>query len=159
MNKYRQGKLLCSLLIPLLVGMISAAVSSKAMLAYGEMNKPPLSPPAWVFPVAWTILYLMMGLASYYVLTAQTDSFSKSIAVILYGLQLMMNFLWSILFFNLGMYLFAFVWLLALWSIVIICTLRFYSISKKAAWLLVPYIMWLTFAGYLNMGAYILNTN
>lgn len=156
MKKYHIGTLLCSLLLPLVVGMLSAAMTSRAMTAYGGMNKPPLSPPAWLFPVAWTILYLMMGLASYYVLNAQADSRSKSTALIFYGVQLMMNFMWSILFFNCGMYLLAFFWLLALWCIVIICAFRFFSISKTAAWLLVPYILWLSFAGYLNLGAHML---
>lgn len=157
MSKHNLTKLLCFLFLPLLVGMVSAAFSSRAMITYGGMNKPPLSPPAWLFPVAWTVLYLMMGLASYYVLVASADSRSKSIALIFYGIQLIMNFLWSILFFNLGMYLFAFIWLLALLCVVIICAVRFFSISRTSALLLIPYILWLSFAGYLNMGAYVLN--
>lgn len=145
-----------ALFIPLAVGGISAALSAKGMASYGSMNKPPLSPPAWVFSVAWTILYLMMGLASYFILIANTKLSQKTTAIIIFGIQLAMNFFWSIIFFNKGDYLLAFIWLIVMLCVVVICTYKFFGISRISAFLLIPYIVWLIFAAYLNMGAYIL---
>ena len=151
------GTLIGALLVPMLIGGISAALSSKAMILYKSMDKPALSPPAWIFPVVWTILYLMMGLASYFVLISEVNTRSKAMALIIYAIQLLMNFMWSILFFNLGMYLLSFIWLLIMWAITIVCAMRFYNISRTATYLLIPYILWLTFAAYLNFGSYLLN--
>ena len=148
--------LIFALFIPLLVGGISAALSRQGMSMYATMEKPPLSPPAWVFSVAWTILYLMMGLAAYFVIESEHNTQAKAMALIIYALQLAMNFMWSIMFFNWGAYLAAFVWLIVMWAMVIVCAVRFYSISKIATYLFIPYILWLTFAAYLNMGAYVL---
>lgn len=148
--------LMISFLIPLLVGGISSALSSEGMAMYGTMAKPPLSPPAWVFPVAWTILYLMMGLASCMILTSDAGGRGKTVALTLYAVQLAMNFMWSIFFFKWDMYLVAFIWLMVLWLVVIACAFRFFGIRRIAAYLMVPYIIWLTFAAYLNLGAYIL---
>ncbi len=157
MKKMCVGKMIISLLIPLMVGGASAALTYKAMATYGTMNKPPLSPPAWLFPVAWTILYVMMGLAFYFVWVADTDPRKRKIAIWIYVIQLIMNFMWPIAFFNWGMYLFAFVWLIILWALVIFCAFKFFAICKMAGCLLIPYAVWLTFAAYLNIGAYILN--
>ncbi|MBQ0028599.1 MAG: tryptophan-rich sensory protein [Lachnospiraceae bacterium] len=157
MKKISILTLLIALFIPLVIGGISAALSSQGMATYGSMSKPPLSPPAWVFSVAWTILYIMMGLASYFIIVSEADNRDKAMALIIYGIQLAMNFMWSIMFFNWGYYLFAFMWLMIMWCIVILCAVRFYSINRVATYLFIPYIMWLTFAAYLNMGAYILS--
>ena len=157
MKRFSIGSLILALLIPLLVGGISASLSAKGMAMYGNMNKPPLSPPAWVFSVAWTILYIMMGVASYLIVASEVDNRTKAMALIVYGLQLFMNFMWSIVFFNLGAYLFAFVWLIIMWFIVILCIFRFAGINRAAAYMMLPYILWLTFAAYLNFGAYLLN--
>lgn len=154
MKKYR---FFLTLFIPPIIGMISAAISARGMAAYGNMEKPPLSPPAWVFSVAWTILYLMMGLASYFVLVSEASQKIKNTSFLLYGIQLVMNFFWSIIFFRWEMYLGAFIWLILMWILVIICAIRFYRSSKVAGYLLIPYVMWLTFAAYLNLGAVILS--
>lgn len=152
----KKGIFIISLLLPLGIGMLSAALSSKGMAAYGNMNKPPFSPPAWLFPIAWTILYLMMGLASYFVLASEASHRSKTIAIVIYGIQLVMNFMWSFIFFNRHQYFPAFLWLLQIWLFVLICIFLFYRIRKIAGWLMVPYGIWLTFAAYLNLGAWIL---
>jgi len=157
MRKINIGALVIALLIPLLVGAISAALSAKGMTTYGTMSKPPLSPPAWLFPVAWTILYIMMGLASYFVYTAEFSWGNKTLALLVYCIQLAMNFMWSIIFFNWNAYLGAFVWLIIMWCMVIFCAVRFFSISRTATYLFIPYILWLTFAAYLNFGTYIIN--
>lgn len=157
MRKISIGVLIIALFIPLAVGGISAALSAQGMSAYGNMNKPPLSPPAWVFSVAWTILYIMMGLASYFVAVSDPGTEGKIMAMTIYAIQLGMNFMWSIIFFNWESYLVAFIWLMIMWCIVILCAFRFFAISRIAGYLLIPYILWLTFAAYLNMGSYILN--
>ncbi len=149
--------LIIALLIPLLVGAISAALSSDGMAIYGAMKKPPLSPPSWVFSVAWTILYIMMGAASYLILISETSLASRATALILYCIQLTMNFLWSIIFFNWSAYLTSFIWLIVMWLLVIVCAVRFYSINRLATILFIPYILWLTFAAYLNLGTYFLS--
>lgn len=156
MKKIRLLPFIIAVLIPLLVGIVSAMISSKGMAMYGTMSKPPLSPPAWVFPVAWTILYIMMGIASYFVFVSDADSKLKMMALLIYIIQLAMNFMWSIVFFNWKLYLVAFVWLIVMWGLVIICAFRFYGINKAAGYMMIPYIVWLTFAAYLNLGTYII---
>ena len=127
------------------------------MAEFADVKQPPLSPPAWLFPVVWTILYVLMGIASYLVLTsgASTDKNTKALTV--YGLQLAVNFFWSIIFFRFSMYLFAFFWLVLLWLLIIVTMVRFYRIKEPAGDLIVPYLLWVTFAGYLNFGIYLLN--
>lgn len=159
MKKMSVAVLLISVLLPLLIGGISAAISSQGMAEYRNMIKPPLSPPAWVFSVAWTVLYIMMGLASYFILTADTELRNKAMSLTFYMIQLVMNFMWSIIFFNWHNYMLAFIWLIIMWIVVICCAVRFFSISRVAAFLLIPYILWLTFAAYLNLSTYMLNTN
>ena len=144
-----------SVLIPLAVGGLSALLSRDGMMSFDIIQKPPLTPPAILFPIAWTILYVLMGIASYFVFTS--DSPLKESALRVYGIQLVFNFFWSIFFFNLSAYLFSFFWLLVMWFLIIICTLLFYAIDKKSAYLMLPYLAWVTFAGYLNLGVYFLN--
>lgn len=120
-------------------------------------QKPPLSPPKWLFPAAWTVLYVLMGIASCLVYTANAPSGKKRSSLIVYAVSLVFNFLWSIIFFNLDNYLLAFVWLCALWIFIVIVTVQFFGIRKSAGWLMLPYILWVGFAGYLNFGIYLLN--
>lgn len=144
--------------IPLAVGAASAFLSSGGMRTFANLNKPPLSPPGWLFPVVWTILYVLMGIASYLVYTSNAEEEQVAKALTVYGYQLVVNFLWSIFFFDFGWYLFSFFWLILLW-ILIFWTIRLFgSISKMAAYLLIPYLVWVTFAGYLNLGIWWLNT-
>ena len=157
MREVKIGTLIFSLAIPLLVGGISAALTKQGMMAYASMAKPPLSPPAWLFCVVWLILYILMGLATYCVITTDTYGQSKTAAFVIYAIQLALNFMWPIIYFNWGMYLSAFVWLILLWVIVIVCAFMYGGINKTAGCLMIPYIVWLTFAAYLNMGTYILN--
>ena len=143
--------------IPLAVGSLSGYISASAMDSFRLLNKPPLSPPGFLFPVVWTILYILMGIASYLVLTSGQSKTKIKDAMITYGLQLFFNFFWSIIFFNLEWYMFAFVWLVVLWVLIFNTIISFYEISKTAAYLLIPYLLWVTFAGYLNLGIYLLN--
>lgn len=152
----RWKKLLVCVLIPLLVGGLSALITMGSMENFSSLNKPPLSPPGWLFPVVWTILFVLMGIASYIVL--ERGSFAETrTALFFYGVQLFFNFFWSIFFFNFELYYFSFLWLLALWVLIIITAVLFFRISKPAGYLMIPYIIWVTFAGYLNLGIAILN--
>lgn len=149
--------LLICIALPLIVGGVSALLTSNSRNAFAALNKPPLSPPGWLFPVVWTILYILMGIASYLVLTSGKDPAKIKQALWLYKLQLCVNFFWPIYFFLLSVYLFSFIWLLLLWILIIGTTIRFYRITNWAGYLLLPYLLWVTFAGYLNYAIYLLN--
>lgn len=135
----------------LLVGIISGLISMGAMEEYAGVRQPSLSPPAWLFPVVWTILYVLMGigLARVYIKTGKVP--------FIYIAQLFFNFMWSIIFFNFSAYLFAFVWLIVLAILVIIMTIDFYKVDKFSGLIQIPYVLWLLFAGYLNFMVYTLN--
>lgn len=152
--KIQWKKLIVCLAIPLAVGGLSAFLTRSSMETFQSINKPALSPPGWLFPVVWTILYILMGIASYMVLTSGKPNHA---ALTVYGIQLAFNFLWSIIFFNLGQYLFAFIWLELLWLLILATFILFYKISKPAGYLILPYLLWVTFAGYLNYSIYLLN--
>ncbi len=124
-------------------------------LSFDGLEKPPLAPPAWLFPVAWTILYALMSLAAYLVYVS--GDIDRGPALRLYLLQVIVNGLWPLFFFRLEWRLFAFFWLLLLLSLVVLTAIRFCPISKTAFWLMVPYILWLLFAAYLNFSLYVLN--
>ena len=155
--KIRWKTLILAIAIPLIVGGLSALITMDSMGLFDTVDKPPLSPPAWLFPVVWTALYILMGIASYIVFEKTADMVEKSKALRVYFLQLAFNFLWSVFFFNFELYLFSFFWLLALWVLIIVTAVRFYRISKVSGYLMIPYILWVTFAGYLNLGIAILN--
>ena len=146
--------LITTVAIPLAAGGLSAWITKDGMKAFETVNQPPLTPPMWLFPVVWSILFVLMGIASYLVVMQKGEDTK---ALTLYAVQLIFNFFWSIWFFNLGWYLFAFLWLVALWILIIATTVAFYRISKPAAWLMLPYLVWVAFAGYLNLGVWWLN--
>ncbi len=156
MGKINFKTLLIFVAIPLLVGGISALITMDSMQYFELLEKPPLSPPGWLFPVVWTILYVLMGIALYLVVTTKTRE-NKTPAYISFAVQLFFNFFWSIIFFNAQAYLFAFIWLLLLWVAVVVNIYFFSKFNNISAKLLIPYLLWVTFAGYLNLGIYILN--
>ena len=149
--------LLISVLIPLGVGGLAAFLTRGGMASFEQMVKPPLSPPGWLFPVVWTILYLLMGVASYRIYFSKANCEKVRRALTVYALSLVVNFFWPILFFGLELTLIAFLWLVLLWALVAVTILRFARIDRIASVLLVPYLLWVTFAGYLNLGIYLLN--
>lgn len=149
--------LIISIAIPLAVGGLAALLTGGGMETFEQVNKPPLSPPGWLFPIVWTILYTLMGIASYLVYTADAPQELKAKALSIYGYQLLVNFLWPVFFFSFGWYLFSFFWLVLLWILVRWTIFLFAGISKPAALLMIPYLIWLTFAGYLNLGIWKLN--
>ena len=142
--------------LALLAGGIGALLGGK-MDDFETLNKPPFSPPAILFPIVWTILYILMGISSYLICSNKTDQKFKNKASFVYILQLIVNSLWSLFFFRLNMLLFALIWLLFLIVLVIIMIVKFYNIKPLAAYLQIPYILWLLFAAVLNFSIYLLN--
>lgn len=155
--KWKPKKLVICLLIPLIVGGVAAALSMSGMKEFAALEKPALTPPGWVFPVVWTALYLMMGLASYLVSESGGQADAVSAALTVYACQLCVNFFWPMLFFHFELYLFSFFWLVALWFMVLATFAIFRKLDKTAGLLILPYLLWVTFAGYLNLGVYLLN--
>lgn len=149
------------ILLPLVVGLVASALTGNTMMEFGRLKQPPLAPPAWLFPVAWTILYILMGVASYliYRLNPKTKAEKKlqTAELIIYFVQLFFNFMWTIFFFRLEMRWFAFGWLIVMWLMILALICMCAKNRKAAAWCLVPYLLWCTFASYLNIMIAILN--
>lgn len=138
------------------VGALAGFLTSGEMESFAALNQPPLSPPGWLFPVVWTALYLLMGLSMG--LVWRSDSgYHRRRVLRLWCVQLGMNFLWTLVFFNLQLRLFAFFWLLGLLAVVGWMVTEMEQAQKTAARLQIPYLLWLLFAGYLNLGVYLLN--
>lgn len=147
-----------SIVLTLAVGVLAALLTKNNMDVYEDIRKPFLAPPGIVFPIVWTILYALMGISLAIVLRKSAkDGIYAVPAIVLYVLQLAVNFFWSIIFFNLEAYLFSFIWLLLLWVLVGAMIIKFYEISPLAAYINIPYFIWVTFAGYLNFMIYALN--
>lgn len=145
-------------LLALAVGGLSGWLTRDGVELYNQTaQKPPLSPPGWVFPVAWTLLYVLMGLASYLVAVSPVAGQRRERALCVYALQLAVNFAWPVIFFKLSAYGTAFFWLFLLTALVLATLLLFWHISKTAGKLLLPYLIWLCFALYLNLGVWLLN--
>lgn len=143
-----------SILIPIAAGSISALLSGN-MGMYSALNKPPLSPPGFLFPIVWMILYILMGISSYLIYTSQNPDSPKALKT--YALQLGINFFWSIIFFGFSRFFLSFLWLLLLIAIIIMMIRQFMKISRAAAYLQIPYLLWCIFAAYLNLMIYRMN--
>lgn len=148
--------LLC-LAFPLIVGGLAGLITNDNMITFQMLNKPVLSPPGFIFPIVWTILYILMGISSYLILRSEDNSEILNTALKFYIVQLAVNFFWPIFFFTFEWYLFSFFWLFLLIVLVICTIILFAKISKPAAYLMIPYLIWLIFAGYLNLSIYLLN--
>jgi len=142
-----------AILVPLIVGAVIGIIMSGS-IDYESLKQPPLAPPSWLFPIAWTILYILMGV-SFGILEVNDVMDSK--AKTIYYIQLGINALWSIIFFVLKARLFAFIWILILDIAVIAFLVVFYKRNKTAGLLQIPYLLWVLFASYLNLGVYLLN--
>ena len=155
MKKKNIGIMILFIIIPLVVGGISAYFTKDAMTLYKGMKQPPLSPPGILVPIVWTILYILMGISSYLVYASKNKD-KKNILVI-YFIQLCFNFCWSILFFRFSLYWIALVWLIVMYIFIILYTVRSRKVSVTASNLFIPYILWCAFACYLNIMIAILN--
>ena len=135
------------ILVSLAVGGLSAFLTRNGMDVFDTVRKPPLTPPAIVFPIVWTILYILMGIGAARVYIKEPDSSALPV----FGINLFFNFFWSIIFFNMRSFCFAFIWLLVLYAVVLIMTVKFYRVDKAAGLLQIPYCVWLFIAAYLNL--------
>lgn len=142
-------------MICLIVGVISGIMTSDSMDIYRSLNLPDFTPPAIAFPIMWTLLYILMGI-SLYLIVSKKDVDVK-IPVTIFAIQLVMNFCWSPIFFIYGQYLLAFIWIVILWILVLAMVLTFRKIDAKAGYLQIPYLLWLIIAGYLSCSVYLLN--
>ena len=155
MKKINYKELILNLLTVYIVAGLSAFLTMNSMKNYAALNQPPLSPPGWVFPIVWTILFTLMGISAY--LVFQSLSNRKDFPFTIYALQLVFNFFWPLIFFNSKQFLFALIWLIVLWFLILIMIIAFYRHNKLAAYLQIPYLVWVTFAAYLNAGVWLLN--
>ena len=146
-----------SILIALGTGGLSAFLSGNFRDTFENIAKPALSPPAFIFPIVWTILYILMGISAAMIYKSDAPEEQKKSALGIYLIQLLVNFFWSIWYFKFDAYLLAFIWLVFLIRFVIVMIYRFYKINKTAGLLQIPYLLWLIFAGYLNLMIFLLN--
>ena len=139
------------------VGALSGWLSKGGMRLYSDtVSQPPLSPPSWLFPIVWGILYALMGISAARIYLSPPSP-ERSRGLNLYVLQLIVNFFWSLIFFNAQAFLFAFFWLMFLWLLVLGIIFLFYRTDPLAGKLQIPYLLWLSFAAYLNLGVWYLN--
>ena len=145
-------RLIISIAVPLLLGVLVGFLSG-SWNNYKMINEPSFAPPGIVFPIVWSILYTLMGI-SYYIVS---ENENNKYAIYIYDIQLIVNLLWSFIFFRFNLYLFSFIWIIILIILVIIMIKEFYSINKISAYIQIPYLLWLIFAAILNFAIYLLN--
>jgi len=153
-NKISKEEII-SILIPIIGGFLSGIISLGGIRDFNMLDKPFLSPPGFLFPIVWTILYFLMGISSYLIYNEQ--DYHSSCCLKIYAINLFLNFLWTPIFFGLGLRLFAFIWIIILDLVVVYMIMCFYKVNKKAAYLQIPYLVWCLFATYLNLSIYLLN--
>ena len=146
---------LYALLLTFLFGIGGGIVTYVGMPRYEAAAHPALTPPSWLCPVVWSILYFLMAYAAAVIYDSGSKATARALFVFM--VQLTMNFWWCVLFFGFGLYLFSFIWLLLLWIAVLVMIVLFYRINKWAGLSQIPYLVWLTFAAYLNLGVFLLN--
>ena len=157
MNKNNWKTFVIWIVICNAVGALSGWLSMEGTELYAKyVQQPPFSPPSWVFPVVWTILYTLMGISAARAMTNGQNVPCKT-GFLLFVAQLTVNFFWPLIFFNAQAYGAALVWLLLLWALVLLTILQFRKCDKLSAILLVPYLIWLTFAVYLNAAVWVIN--
>ena len=147
-----------SVLIALITGTLSAILTKGSMSLYEEIITPPIAPPSILFPIVWTVLYVLMGIGAAMICTDKAaPAQKKEKALRVYALSLFVNFTWSLIFFNLRAFFFAFLWLALLFALIVATIVRYSKINKTAAYLQLPYLLWVAFAGYLTLAIYLLN--
>lgn len=157
MKKIKITELLIFIVVAELVGVLSAILSGGFSQMYLSLQKPPLSPPGWLFPVVWSVLYAVMGFSAYIIYNSDKNTSARNKGLFFYTIQLFLNFLWSIIFFRFELYTFALIDLILLIVTVGIMIILFFKTSKTAGIMNIPYFLWLLFAAYLNLGIIILN--
>lgn len=148
-------RLFISILISLGTGVVAGLLTRSSVADYAILDKPAFSPPAWLFPLVWGILYLLMGISSYIIYESMCTNRTNALKI--YTLQLAVNFLWPLIFFNLKLYFLAFAWILLLWVLVILMIASFFRCNKTAAYLQIPYLLWVSFATVLTYTVAVMN--
>lgn len=142
----------------LAVGGLSALLTAGNMDLYSTITPPALAPPSVLFPIVWTVLYILMGISSAMIyLEKENKPKEVSSALFVYAFSLFLNFFWSIIFFNMQAFLFAFIWLIILWFTILLMIIKFFRIKPIAGLIQIPHLLWVTFAGYLNFAIYLSN--
>jgi len=151
-------KLVVSIVVSQCAGIIGSVFTTPAIPTwYASLQKPPFTPPNWLFAPAWITLYLLMGIAALLVWRVGLANHRVRTALVLFLVQLALNALWSVVFFGLQSPLYGVIVIIVLWLTILLTMLKFARISAVAAWLLVPYILWVSFASVLNISIWILN--
>lgn len=152
------SKLIISIVVCQAVGFIGSFFTAPAITTwYAGINKPFFSPPNWLFAPVWILLYFLMGISAYLVWARISENKNAFRALVIFDIQLILNMFWSFLFFGLQSPLYGFIGIVLLWLAILLTIFKFYPISKKAAYLLVPYILWVSFATILNFAILIIN--
>lgn len=152
-------RLAASVIIALSAGAIGSIFTSASLFTwYAGIAKPSFNPPDWVFGPVWTLLFVLMAISLFLVWKKGTHKKAVRIALFIYAVQLLLNILWSALFFGLQNPFFAFLEIIVLWAAILLTIVFFHRISRPAAWLLVPYLLWVSFAAVLNITIYLLNS-
>lgn len=151
-------KLFISLLVPFVSGAIGSVFTFQAIPTwYASLNKASFNPPNWLFGPAWTVLYILIGVSLFLVLNSKIENKNKRIALIIFFAQIILNMLWSIVFFGIKSPIAAFINIIFLWISILLNIISFYKINKTSGLILIPYLCWVTFAGLLNLFVVILN--
>ena len=157
MNKHTWRSYAAWIALAEAVGALSGWITRQGVRVYQQtVTQPPLSPPGWVFPAVWSVLFALMGIGAARV-WRQPPSPARTRGLAVFGVQLAFNFFWSILFFCGQLFGLALLWLAVLWGLIVWMICLFRKVDRTAAWLQVPYLLWVTFAGYLNLGVWLRN--
>lgn len=158
MSRTKVFKFIVSILICQGAGVVGSLFSLPAIPTwYATLQKPSFNPPNWVFAPVWTLLFLLMGISLYLIWDKGLENKRAKVAIVIFAIQLVLNILWSFLFFGLQSLLYAFIEIIILWLAILLTIISFYKIFKIAAYLLLPYILWVSFASVLNFSILILN--
>lgn len=149
-------KIILFILVPICVGFVGYLLGGNTKI-YTEINRPLFAPPGFIFPIVWTILYILIGTSIFIISNSEKDEKLNKKAMFVYYAQLIVNGLWSLFFFRLKWFLFSFIWIILLLILVIYMTILFSKINKKSAYLNIPYIIWLLFASLLCYSVFYLN--
>ena len=155
-GKKKWTKYLAFILLTEAVGALAGILTKGSMPAYEQLLRPALTPPSVVFPIVWAVLFALLGIGTARVWLAPPSKYRRA-ALAVFWVQLIFNFLWSLVFFNLQAFGFAFFWLVVLWLLILLMIVLYARVDKAAAWLQVPYLLWVAFAGYLNLMIWLLN--
>lgn len=156
-NKFNFLALIKNILLPVGGGLLIWILTRNSMSVYNSLKKPVFTPPSIVFPIVWTILYIFMGIAAYRIYMNNKSGKDDKGAYFYYLIQLAINFLWSIIFFNFRLYGISFILIIVLLILIILTTIKFFKVDKTAGALMIPYILWVSFASVLTFFIWMLN--